>query len=424
MFDFANSSYTTVIVTFAFSIFFTRLVAAGPEADLWWGRAITISNLIVLLLSPVVGAMADASGMKKPYLFASYALCVSATALLWFVEPGQIGFALLLFVLSNVAFSFGENFASSFLPELATPQTVGRISGFGWGLGYFGGLLSLLLVFPFVRYGFVPEQYDRIRWSWPVTALFFFVAGLPTFLWLRERTPRRPLSLVTAARMGFSRLLQTVQAVTHFQELIKFLGIFWFYSIGLTSIIAFVSVYAERTIGLSVPELLVLLLVLQIASALGAFSFGFLQDFWGARRTIQTTLGIWIAVSIAVVSSTNKAVFWVAALVAGLGIGSLQAASRALVASFSPTLKSGEFFGLWGLTGKAAYALGPLLFGYISSMTGSQKAAALVNGCFFLVGALGMFLIHEAAGVRAAEDWEELDRRVSEPVEVALAPEP
>ncbi len=422
MFDFANSSYTTVIVTFAFSIFFTRLVATGPEADLWWGRGITISNLIVLLLAPMVGAMADASGRKKVYLFATYLTCVIATASLWWVEPGQIAFAMLLFVVSNVAFSFGENFAGAFLPEISTPQTVGRISGFGWGLGYVGGLLSLVLVFPFVQFGFSAEQYDRIRWSWPATAAFFLVAGLPTFLLLRERAERRPLSLMASARFGFGRLRDSVRAVGYFRELAKFLGIFWLYSIGLTSIIAFVSVYAERTVGLSISELLVLLLVLQVASTVGAVSFGYVQDRWGARRTIQSALGIWMVVSLLVVASAEKRVFWVAALLAGLGIGSLQAASRALVAAFSPPAKSGEFFGLWGLAGKAAYALGPLLFGFVSSTTGSQRIAALVNAGFFLVGALGMLAINESAGIRAAQAWEEANSENLES-EIVLVPE-
>lgn len=407
MFDFANSSYTTVIVTFAFSIYFTRLIAAGPQADLWWGRGLAFSNAVVLLLAPFLGAIADESGRKKQFLFATYVLCVAATAMLWWVEPGEIGLALLLFVVSNVAFSFGENFAAAFLPEISTPRNVGRISGFGWGLGYLGGLLSLALVFPFVRHGFTIEQLDRLRWSWPVTAAFFLLAGLPTFLILRERAERRSHPFLEYARSGLGRLVTTLRAVGHFRELAKFLLIFWLYSIGLTSIIAFVSVYAERTVGLTVPELLVLLLVLQVASTLGAVGFGFLQDRTGARRTIQLALGIWIVVSALVVTSSDKRVFWAAALLAGLGIGSLQSASRALVAAFSPPSKSGEFFGLWGLGGKAAYALGPLIFGWVSSVTGSQPTAALVNGAFFLLGALGMFGIDERAGVRAAASWRE-----------------
>ena len=409
MFDFANSSYTTVVVTFAFSLYFTRLVAAGPSADFWWGRAILCSNLIVLLFSPLLGALADESGRKKHFLAATYLACVAGTAALWLVQPGDVYLGILLFVLSNVAFSFGENFAAAFLPEISTPSNVGKISGFGWGLGYFGGLLSLLAILPFVAPGFTLDNLANLRKVWPVTALFFLVAGLPTFLILRERAPRHAHSLGYYARIGFHRFATTVHSVRHFRQLVRFLTVFFLFSMGLTSIIAFVSVYAERTIRLSIPELLALLLVLQVASAGGAIGFGFVQDRIGARRTIQIALVNWIAVSAAVVATSDKRVFWVTAIFAGLGIGSLQSASRALVGAFSPVTKSGEFFGLWGLAGKAAYAVGPLVFGWISSASGSQRAAALANTAFFALGFLGMFLVDERAGLAAAAAWREPD---------------
>lgn len=409
MFDFANSSYTTVVVTFAFSLFFTRLVAAGPNADLWWGRSILVANTIVLLLSPLLGALADESGRKKHFLFVTYLACVGGTAALWFVRPGDIWLGMLLFVASNVAFSFGENFAGAFLPEISTPQNVGKISGFGWGLGYFGGLASLLAILPFVAPGFTLENLGNLRKVWPTTALFFLVAALPTFLILRERAPRHAHPLGYYARIGFHRLSTTLHSVRHFRQLVRFLGVFFLFSMGLTSIIAFVSVYAERTIRLSIPELLALLLVLQVAAAGGAIAFGFIQDRIGARRTIQIALVNWLAVSAAVVTTSDKAVFWGVAIFAGLGIGSLQSASRALVGAFSPVSKSGEFFGLWGLAGKAAYAIGPLVFGWISSATGSQRTAALTNAAFFALGFLGMFLVDERAGLAAAAGWREPD---------------
>ena len=407
MFDFANSSYTTVVVTVAFSVFFTRLVAAGPEADAWWGRGIFISNLIVVLLSPIVGAMADESGRKKLFLFATYLLCVGGTAALWFVEPGAIQLALVLFVISNIAFSFGENLTAAFLPELSTPATVGRISGFGWGLGYFGGLASLLLIKPKIDAGFTLENLPNLRLVWPLTALFFLVAALPTFIFLRERAPRRSEPLLFYARQGFGRLLTTVRSIGHFRELAKFLAVFFVYSAGLSSIIAFVGVYAERTVGFTSSELIFLFLVVQVSSAGGAFAFGAIQDRLGARRTIQVSLLLWIATCLATYLTSTKLAFWVIALTAGLGIGSLQSASRALVGLFAPVGKSGEFFAFWGLAGKGAYAFGPLVFGLVSSSTGSQRVAILCTGVFFVLGFLGMFLIDERRGLAAAAAWHE-----------------
>ncbi|MBP1643862.1 MAG: transporter [Acidobacteria bacterium] len=405
MFDFANSSYTTIIVSFFFSNVFIQLIAAGPDADLWWGRATGLANLVVFLLSPLVGAIADESGRKKGFLFATYALCVGATAALWLVRPGEILPAIVLFVVSNIAFSFGENFAGAFLPEISTPANVGRVSGFGWGLGYLGGLLSLALVFPLVRGGITLDNYENLRLVWPVTAAFFLVAALPTFLILRERAPRRREPFGYYLRNGFGRLGQTVHAARTFRELVRFLAVFFVFSIGLTAIIAFFGVYAVTTLHFTPVEMVLLGALLQVPSALGAVTFGLLQDRLGARRTLQAALLLWIAVSATTALVDEKRTFWFVAMAAGLGIGSLQAASRALVGLFSPVDKSGEFFGLWGLAGKGAYALGPLLFGWISSASGSQRTAALVNGAFFVAGLLGMFLIDERRGREAAAAW-------------------
>lgn len=416
MFDFANSSYTTVVVTVAFSVFFTRLVAAGPDADAWWGRGIFISNLIVVLLSPIIGAVADESGRKKAFLFATYLLCVLGTASLWFVVPGArgaVGLALVLFVISNIAFSFGENFTAAFLPEISTPATVGRISGFGWGLGYFGGLASLLLIKSRIDGGFTLENVPALRSIWPLTALFFLVAALPTFLLLRERAPRRSEPLAYYVRKGFGRLRSTYGAIGHFRELAKFLAVFFVFYAGLSSIIAFVGVYAERTVGFTAQELIVLFLVVQISSAGGAFLFGVIQDRLGARRTIQLSLLIWVATCVATYFTSSKGAFWGIALGAGLGIGSLQSASRAMVGMFSPVGKSGEFFSFWGLAGKLAYAVGPLLFGVVSSATGSQRAAILGTGLFFVLGWCGMFLVDEKRGVAAAASWVEPEAAAS-----------
>ncbi|MEM7481675.1 MAG: MFS transporter [Acidobacteriota bacterium] len=409
MFDFANSSYTTLIVTVAFSVYFTKLVAPGASADFLWSVGIVVSNLFVMLTSPIVGAVADDSGRKKVFLAGTWLLCVAGTALLWFVLPGQVYLALTLFVVSNIAFAMGENLAGAFLPEISTPANIGRISGFGWGLGYFGGLLCLLACWPFLSGGFTLENVPALRTAWLVTAAFFLISGLPTFLFLRERAPRAPQwSLAASARAGFGHLRETTRSLRHFSELVRFLIVFFVFSCGLMTVIAFASIFAERTFGFTSGELIVMFMVLQICSAGGAFLFGSIQDRLGARRTIQITLVLWILISAAAFLAQSKAVFWGVAIASGLGIGSLQSASRAMVGLFAPVAKSGEFFALWGLAGKGAYLLGPLVFGSLSSLTGSQRIAILVNGAFFLIGLIGMQTIHEDRGHQAAEAW---DRR-------------
>jgi UMF1 family MFS transporter len=402
MFDFANSSYTTIIVTVAFAVFFRQVVASGPNADAMWGFAVSLANTIVLLLSPLMGAVADESGRKKHFLFTSYIVCVAGTAALALVGPGDVTLGVALFVVSMVAFSFGENFTAAFLPEISTPANVGRISGFGWGLGYFGGLASLILVRPWIGKGFTVENLPNLKSAWLATAAFFLVAGLPTFLILRERAVRGHHSLVHYAASSFGRLRDTFAEIRRFRELAKFLVVFFVFSCGLTAIIAFVGVFAEHTLHFAADELIGLFLVVQISSAVGAFAFGAVQDRLGARFTLQVALIIWILVCVGVYATHDKGFFWVLALFAGLGIGSLQSASRGMVGMFSPVEKSGEFFGFWGLAGKSAYAVGPFVFGVVSSQTGSQRIAVLFLLSFFVLGFLGLFAVDEKKGISAA----------------------
>ena len=406
MFDFANSAYTTLIVTVAFSIYFTKLVAPGDQADALWGRGILISNLIVMLSAPVLGAMADGMGRKKLFLFGTYALCVVGTLALVFVQPGDVWLGLALFVFSNLGFAWGENLVGAFLPEISTPENVGRVSGFGWGLGYFGGLACLVAALPLLKPGFTVENLPNLRWVWILTGVFFLVAAIPTFVLLRERAPRGPRqSLGIYLSESFGRLAESAREAARFSQLIRFLAVFFVFSCGLKSIIAFAAIYAERTVGFSPGEVITLFIALQFSSALGAFVFGALQDRVGARRAIQIALVLWVGVSIGSYLTQSKGFFWGVAIAAGLGIGSLQSASRAVIGLFSPVAKSGEFFGLWGLADKASYMVGPFIFGEISSVSGSQRIAILSTVAFFVLGLVGMFWIDEKRGRAAAEEW-------------------
>jgi UMF1 family MFS transporter len=408
MFDFANSSYTTVIVTVAFSVYFTTLVAPGTRGDWLWGVGVMISNLIVLSTAPVVGALADGSGRKKHFLAGTWLLCVAGTAALWFAVPGAVILALALFVVSNVSFAMGEALVGGFLPEISTPRNVGRISGLGWGLGYFGGLACLLLIRPLLAGDFALDNLASLRLVWPVTAAFFFLAGIPTFVLLRERARRvEHRSLAHFAAEGFRRLRTTGRSLQRFRELVKFLSIFFVYCCGLMTVIAFAGIYSRKTLAFTANELIVLFLVLQLFSAAGALGGGPLQDRLGSRRTLQWILVLWILVCLGGAAAATKTAFWFVAMGAGLGIGSLQAASRGLVGLFSPPDKSGEFFGFWGLAMRAAFALGPFVFGSISALTGSQRIAVLITATFFVIGWVGLLYVDEEKGRRAAETWAE-----------------
>jgi|CXWL01.1.fsa_nt_gi UMF1 family MFS transporter len=413
MFDFANSSYTTIIVSVAFSVYFTKLVAPAGRGDALWGIAVSISNLLVMLASPLVGAIADDSGRKKQFLAATWLACVGGTAALWWVVPGVWGvtLGLLLFVVSNVAFAAGENLTAAFLPEISTPANMGWVSGFAWGLGYFGGLACLVAIKPLLAKGFNLDNLDGLRLTWVVTAAFFFLAALPTFAFLRERAPRGPeRSYADYARVGFGRLAATYREVRHFGELVRFLLVFFVFSCGLATIIAFTGIYAESTIGFTANELVTLFIVVQLSAAGGAFLFGWVQDRLGSRLSIQISLLLWIGICCGAYLASSKQMFWGVALVAGLGIGSLQASSRALVGMLSPVSKTGEFFAFWGFASRAASVVGPLLFGQISSFLGSQRIAILATAVFFIAGFLWLFRVDVPAGRAAAVAWDERER--------------
>ncbi|HKI86215.1 MAG TPA: MFS transporter, partial [Thermoanaerobaculia bacterium] len=286
------------------------------------------------------------------------------------------------------------------------PENIGRVSGFGWGLGYFGGLASLLAVAPLLKGGFTISNLSHLQAAWLVTAAFFFFAGLPTFLVLRERAPRGPKrGSWEGARRGLSRLAESARAIRHFSELARFLLVFFVFSCGLMTVIAFAGIFAARTLHFSASELMLLFVLLQVSSALGAFLFGWLEDRVGTWLLIQGSLAFWTLVCVASAWCPSKSVFWVIAMVAGLGVGSLQSAARGLVGLFSPLAKSGEFFAFWGLAGKGAYALGPLVFGAISSASGSERLAILATAVFFIAGFIGMFWVDEERGRAAALAW-------------------
>lgn len=406
-FDFANSSFTTMIITIAFSVYFVKIIAAGrTDSDHLWGLGNMISQGFVLLSAPLIGAIADYSANKKRFLFFSYITCVVFTAFLYFVKPGQIMLALFLFIIGNFAYSTGENLIASFLPEISRPEDMGKISGFGWGLGYIGGLLCLLACFPFLKDGFVIENASNLRITNLIVALFFFAAGIPTFLWVKERKRASDLPPgMNYISAGINQLKDTFQHIRKFRELFKFLIIFSIYNCGVTTVVYFASIYADKTIGLSALELVVFFMITQVSASLGAVLFGIVQDKIGAKNTIYITLSIWILVVVGAYFSTGRTAFYIVGNLAGLGLGSSQSAARALVGMFSPVQKTAEFFGFWGLFWKLSTAIGPFVFGTLSSATGSQRIAIISTGAFFVLGIIGLPWINEKKGIQTAREY-------------------
>ena len=388
MYDFANSGYTTVVITAVFNAYFVGVVAGGaPWATLLWTCALALSYALILVSAPVIGAYADARAAKKRLLLLTTAGCVVFTAGLALVGPGNLWLAVALIVLSNFFFGTGENLIAAFLPELAQGEALGRVSGWGWSIGYLGGLVALGACLGWVTHA--QAQGATAREFVPVTMLItaglFAVASLPTFLVLRERA--RP----AAGRVDFGGALAQVRATVRdaarYADLRRFLVCLVFYQAGIQAVIALAAVYAQQVMGFTTSDTLVLVLLVNITAAAGAFAFGHVQDRLGHVRTIVVTLAGWLATVVLVATVEGRVAFWVAANLVGVCLGSSQSAGRALVGYLSPPARTAEFFGLWGLAVKLSAILGPVTYGAVTWLTsGNHRMAILAVGVYFVVG--------------------------------------
>lgn len=383
-FDFANSAFTTIVITVVGLPYFSAAIAADhPRAEGWWGTSLSFSQAIVILLSPLIGVVADVTARKKMFLLVTAAICSLATMFLFAVQPGQVWLMLGLLVIANLAFSLSENLCAAFLPELSTPQNVGRISGYGWSFGYFGGLISLALALAIVSSG-----EGRARWTFLMTGAFFLIASLPTLLLVHERARPRPLQTgETYLRLAWGQLAQLRRELPHHRTLAIFFGAMTCYLSGLMAVIAFAAGYATRVIGMTPNEVIVLFTVLQLAGVAGAFAFGFLQDRTGPKPPLLLALTLWVTVCVWAWFCRSAGEFYGIGVLAGIAMGSLQSASRAVVSTLTPPGRSAEFFGYWGFFGKLAGVIGPLVFGWLVIGLG-YRAAILANAGFFLAGLL------------------------------------
>lgn len=414
MYDFANSGYTTVVLTAIFNAYFVGVIAAsvdstnGGTGTLLWSLSLGAANTLILFTAPVLGAIADFSAAKKKMLAVSTIGCIVMTALLGFAGPDQLYISMFLLAASAFLFGTGENLIAAFLPEIAPPEKVGKVSGFSWALGYVGGLLVLVLCLVYIEavkpLGQTAEQYVPVT-LW-ITALIFALAATPTFLFLKERsqaTLNTPTSLFSYTQIGFSRLRQTLKNRHQFRDLFRFLVSLCIFSSGVYTVIVIAAIYAQEVMNFSTIENIIMIMVVNITAAVGAFVFGLFQDRLGAKRTLELTLFIWILAITVAWQGETKTQFWIAANLIGLAMGSSQSAGRALVALFAPDGRSAEFFGLWGLSIKLAAIIGPMSYGLIAWVSnGDHRQAIFSTLMFFVVGLIVLFSVNEKRGREAA----------------------
>jgi UMF1 family MFS transporter len=399
MYDFANSGYTTVVLTAVFNAYFVKTVAGNaPWATFAWTAALSVSFALVMLMGPLVGAAADARAAKKKLLAVFTVLCVSGTAALAWTGPGMVAWAVFFVIVSNFAYAMGENLGAAFLPELSRPEALGKVSGWGWSLGYCGGIVALGISLAWVlgADGRGSTAAEAVGGTMIITAAVFALAALPTFLFLRERASPDPEARVGVA---FSRLRDTFQHARRYRDLLLIFACGTCYQAGVATVIALAAIYAEQVMGFQLKDTIMLVLLVNITAAIGAFAFGYAQDRLGKVLALRVTLVGWIAMVVVAYLSQTREMFWLAANLAGLCMGSSQSAGRAIVAYLSPAGRSGEFFGLWGFATRLAAILGPLTYGAVTWMThGNHRLAILLTGIFFVLALIVLAFVDEKRG--------------------------
>jgi UMF1 family MFS transporter len=429
MFDFANQPFTNLVVTFIYGTFFTTVIASNEILGTQqWSHAISITAIIVALLSPFMGALADRGGYRKTFLFGFTWLTIISTTALYFVLPGEIMPALIYFVIANIGFEMGSVFCNAYLPDISHSKNIGRISGYGWSLGYVGGLIALALAMVFLVqadnpiFGFgkgAEGVYENIRATNLLVAIWFAIFSIPTFVYLKDRKPDTK-ALLSNVRVTIKDFRLTAKELNNYPQIITFLVARLFYNDGLVTIFAFGGIYAAGSLDFSFNEIMILGIVLNITAGLGAFLMGFLDDKVGGKKTIKVTLiGLMIAIILAVFAPelrpfsqfvfggssvpewlTGKNIFWFAAILIGVFSGPNQASSRSLMGRFTPENKKNEFFGFFAFSGKATAFLGPFLLGSLTMYFESQRVGISVIFLFFMVGFILLNLVDEEKGMK------------------------
>lgn len=407
MFDFANSGYTTVVLTAVFNSYFVAVVAGNaPWATLLWTMSLATSSFLVMLTMPALGAYADLRAAKKRLLVVSTAGCVLATAALSRAGPGDLAIATLAVIVSNVFYSWGESLTAAFLPELARRDSLGRVSGWGWSFGYFGGMLTLGLSLAYVLSARAAGRTaaESVPVTMLITAGVFALASLPTFLLLRERAqPQASAFQAEGIRASWRRLSATWQEAHRFSDFRCLLACAVAYQAGIAVVIALAAVYAEQVLGFVQTDTMMLVFLVNIASAVGAFAWGHVQDRVGHRLALSITLWGWVAMVALAALATERPLFWLAAVIAGLCMGSSQSAGRAMAGLLSPPDRLAEFFGLWTFAVRLAAIVGPVTYGAVTWLShGNHRLAILSTGAFFLAGLYLLQRVNVARGAAAA----------------------
>ncbi len=386
LYDFANQPFTTIIVTFLYGAFFVDTIAENNKiGTTLWTFAISSTAIIVSLLSPILGAIADNGGYRKYFLIFFTYSAVFFTLLLYLPQEGDVLLALLFFIIANISFELGTVFCNSYLPDISDNISIGTISGFSWGLGFFGGLLAFLTAF--FLFPDLDVNSHSVRKINLFVGVWFLIFSIPTFLFLKDK--KRIKFNYLLFRDSITSIRSTFRDISNYKTIFNFLLARIFYNDALVTIFALGGIYAVGTLEFSLLEVMQLGIVLNLSAAIGSWIFGVVEDKIGVKKVINLTLIVLIISTLLAIIApeTNfpKQLFWIAGILIGFMVGPNQSSSRSLMSRLTPKEKVNEFFGFYAFAGKATSFLGPFLFGLITSLF-NQQIALWVVVLLFLIG--------------------------------------
>jgi len=366
LYDFGNSAYASVVLLAVYATYFQKNVVGGAEGSRLWGLTISVAMILVAIAAPIMGAIADYSGAKKKFLLFFTAVAVVSTALLYFTGEGTIALAIGLFLLAEIGYRAAQIFYDAFLPEIAAPKEMGRIAGRGWAVGSAGGIVILLIILPTIL--LTDSNLLVVRGALVITAIFFAIAAVPIFIWLKERAqPQEKPAGENYLNIAFKQLRETIRAARGFNEFLKFMLAYLIYNEGVIIALDFAAILGAVLFGLDQTGLIIFFIIVQAMNVIGALIFGNLQDRIGGKPSLTISIALMIACIIALYFAQNQTQFFIIGAIVGVAMAGIQSVSRAMVATFSPPGKSGEFFGFFALTGRTSSFIGPAVFGLLAA---------------------------------------------------------
>ena len=410
LYDFANSAFTTLVVTFIYAAYFTKAIAENEIiGTALWSRAISLTAIIVAIASPIMGVIADKANLRKTILVFMTYTSIFGSIMLYFAMPGEVMKALAWFVIANIGFELGGVFYNAYLPEIAPENKIGRVSGYGWSFGYVGGLLCLVIaLIGFVNpeipwFGFSKVAGENIRATNILVAVWFGIFSLPMILILKTKPKGKYTTSKFNFLSGINELVHTFREIKKYKQVVKFLLARMIYNDGLVTIFAFGGIYAAGTFGFSFEEIMIFGIVLNVTAGIGAFIFGFLDDKLGGKLTIQITLICLIVAGLMAIFAQSKLYFWIAGIIVGIFSGPNQAASRSLMGRFTPKLRENEFYGFFAFSGKMTAFIGPLCLGILTQVFDSQRAGVSIVVVLFVLGLFLIRFVNEKDGITTAK---------------------